>query len=409
MDLQPKKVIFLSMIICYIGFGVIIPILAPLIREIGLQERHAGIVISIAALVLLLAAPFWGIQSDRIGRKKVMVIGFVGFSFSLAFFAFLGWMGMKDLLPINVVFILLLSSRIMFGFFFPAISSSSQALMADITSVQERSAGMAMIGAATGIGFIIGPALGALLSTINLIFPVIITAILAFIAVILIAIQIPKAEPTVVANKRNKIKLTTSGLRSYLLIATSVMSMIVMLQVTSGFFIQDRFSLDSKETAIWVGIGMFAVGIMMALVQMTIIQKRQYSPRRLVRIGLPILLLGFVLLIEWSHLAGFVIAFMLFGIGGGFLMSGYTAGISLAVGKENQGAAGGLTAVATGIGSLVAPIVGTELYRIHPDTPYWICITINLLLIIFVYSSHKGLVIDHTAKKETNDNKASLV
>ncbi len=135
---------------------------------------------------------------------------------------------------------------------------------------------------------------------------------------------------------------------------------------------------------------MFAVGLMMALVQITIIQKRQYSPRRLVRIGLPILLLGFVLLIEWNHLAGFVIAFMLFGIGGGFLMSGYTAGISLAAGKENQGAAGGLTAVATGIGSLVAPIVGTELYRIHPDTPYWICITISLLLIIFVYSSHKA-------------------
>lgn len=121
------------------------------------------------------------------------------------------------------------------------------------------------------------------------------------------------------------------------------------------------------------------------------------------------MLLGFVLLIEWNHLAGFVIAFMLFGIGGGFLMLGYTTGISLAAGKENQGAAGGLTAVATGIGSLVAPIVGTELYRIHPDTPYWICITITLLLIVYVFSSHKGLVIDHTTKKEVKKNEASLI
>lgn len=398
--MDSKKVIFISLIICYIGFGVINPILAPLIREMGLEERHAGIVISIAALVLLVTAPVWGRLSDRFGRKRIIVTGFLGFSISLAVFALLGWIGMKGILSLNLVFVLLLFSRVLFGLFFPAITSASQALMADVTTTSERSAGMAIIGAATGIGFIIGPAIGAALSSIHLVFPVIITSILSLCAMVLIIVNIPPTKPTL-TKKQIKVNLKQVGLRPYLFIGICLMVMIVMLQITTGFFIQDRFSLDAKETAIWFGIGLFCVGFMMALVQMTIVQKRTLPPHILVRIGLPVFIVSFLILIFIHHLAGFIIAFMLIGAGGGFLMPGYTTGISLAVGEEDQGAAGGLTATATGIGSLLAPVMGTELYRFHPEAPYWTCIFISIFLTIYVFTSHRSLTLQR-AKELAN-------
>lgn len=388
--MNPKQVIFYSMIICYTGFGVINPILAPLIREIGLNEGHAGWIISVAALALLLSAPFWGRLSDRYGRKQTMLIGFLGFSISLTLFASLSWIGMTQNINLSLIFILLMASRILFGFFFPAMTSSAQALMADMTDLNERSAGMGMIGAATGIGFIIGPAMSALLSTFHLVFPIVIAAILSLLAMFFIYKKIPKSQQNV-KNKKLKMNLRKNGLRPYLMICICVMGVFVTLQILGGFYLQDTFGLSGTETAVWIGIGLFAVGFMMALVQMTFIQKRNFMPLTLLRIGLPLFFIAFLTLIFANHLASFVIAYMLFGVGSGFVIPGYTAGISLAAGQDSQGEAGGLTAAASGIASLIVPVTSTSLYKLGTLLPFWISLIIITLLILYVWIAYKGL------------------
>ncbi|MDF9410562.1 MFS transporter [Brevibacillus laterosporus] len=396
--MEPKRVIFLSLMICYIGLGVINPVLAPLIREMGLDEMHAGWIISASALILLLGAPIWGKQSDRFGRKPIMIIGLVGFTFSLVLFAWLSWIGLQGRTELTLLFILLLLSRMLFGLFFPAMTSSGQALMADLTSLNERSAGMAMIGAASGIGFLIGPAMGAALSGIHLLFPIVVAAVLSLFAALMVYVRIPRFIPKS-SGKRNKLNLRKPGIRPYLLIALCMMSAIVMLQVTAGFYVQDKFGLNSKDTALWVGISLFCVGFMMALVQIVVIRKRFFMPRTLLRIGLPILGGGLLLLVFINNLFSFVLAFLLLGVGGGFAMPGYTAGVSLASGEEEQGAAAGLTTAATGVGSFVAPIAGTALYRIQPEAPYWVGFLVVALLTIYVWSTHRGLVVEQIAIK----------
>ncbi|GIN99409.1 hypothetical protein J5TS2_00780 [Brevibacillus halotolerans] len=396
--MEPKRVIFLSLMICYIGLGVINPVLAPLIREMGLDEMHAGWIISASALVLLLGAPIWGKQSDRFGRKPIMIIGLVGFTFSLVLFAWLSWIGLQGKTELTLLFILLLFSRMLFGLFFPAMTSSGQALMADLTSLHERSAGMAMIGAASGIGFLIGPAMGAALSGIHLLFPIVVAAVLSLFAALLVYVRIPRFTPKSSGN-RNKLNLRKPGIRPYLLVALCMMSAIVMLQVTAGFYVQDKFGLNSKDTALWVGISLFCVGFMMALVQMVVIRKRSFMPRTLLRIGLPILGGGLLLLVFINNLFSFVLAFLLLGVGGGFAMPGYTAGVSMASGEEEQGAAAGLTTAATGVGSFVAPIVGTALYRIQPEAPYWVGFLVVAMLTIYVWSTHRGLVVEPISVK----------
>ncbi|MGG0795379.1 MFS transporter [Brevibacillus laterosporus] len=396
--MEPKRVIFLSLMICYIGLGVINPVLAPLIREMGLDEMHAGWIISASALVLLLGAPIWGKQSDRFGRKPIMIIGLVGFTFSLVLFAWLSWIGLQGKTELTLLFILLLFSRMLFGLFFPAMTSSGQALMADLTSLHERSAGMAMIGAASGIGFLIGPAMGAALSGIHLLFPIVVAAVLSLFAALLVYVRIPRFTPKSSGN-RNKLNLRKPGIRPYLLIALCMMSAIVMLQVTAGFYVQDKFELNSTDTALWVGISLFCVGFMMALIQMVVIRKRAFMPRTLLRIGLPILGGGLLLLVFISNLFSFILAFLLLGVGGGFAMPGYTAGVSMASGEEEQGAAAGLTTAATGVGSFVAPIVGTALYRIQPEAPYWVGFLVVAMLTIYVWSTHRGLVVEPISVK----------
>ncbi|MGG3871005.1 MFS transporter [Brevibacillus laterosporus] len=396
--MEPKRVIFLSLMICYIGLGVINPVLAPLIREMGLDEMHAGWIISASALILLLGAPIWGKQSDRFGRKPIMIIGLVGFTFSLVLFAWLSWIGLQGRTELTLLFILLLLSRMLFGLFFPAMTSSGQALMADLTSLNERSAGMAMIGAASGIGFLIGPAMGAALSGIHLLFPIVVAAVLSLFAALMVYVRIPRFTPKS-SGIRNKLNLRKPGIRPYLLIALCMMCAIVMLQVTAGFYVQDKFGLNSKDTALWVGISLFCVGFMMALVQIVVIRKRSFMPRTLLRIGLPILGGGLLLLVFINNLFSFVLAFLLLGVGGGFAMPGYTAGVSLASGEEEQGAAAGLTTAATGVGSFVAPIAGTVLYRIQPEAPYWVGFLVVALLTIYVWSTHRGLVVEQIAIK----------
>ncbi|MDN9010151.1 MFS transporter [Brevibacillus laterosporus] len=396
--MEPKRVIFLSLMICYIGLGVINPVLAPLIREMGLDEMHAGWIISASALILLLGAPIWGKQSDRFGRKPIMIIGLVGFTFSLVLFAWLSWIGLQGRTELTLLFILLLLSRMLFGLFFPAMTSSGQALMADLTSLHERSAGMAMIGAASGIGFLIGPAMGAALSGIHLLFPIVVAAVLSLFAALLVYLRIPRFTPKSSGN-RNKLNLRKPGIRPYLLIALCMMSAIVMLQVTAGFYVQDKFELNSTDTALWVGISLFCVGFMMALIQMVVIRKRAFMPRTLLRIGLPILGGGLLLLVFISNLFSFILAFLLLGVGGGFAMPGYTAGVSMASGEEEQGAAAGLTTAATGVGSFVAPIVGTALYRIQPEAPYWVGFLVVAMLTIYVWSTHRGLVVEPISVK----------
>ncbi|MFB0829475.1 MFS transporter, partial [Brevibacillus laterosporus] len=199
--------------------------------------------------------------------------------------------------------------------------------------------------------------------------------------------------------KRNKLNLRKPGIWPYLLIALCMMCAIVMLQVTAGFYVQDKFGLNSKDTALWVGISLFCVGFMMALVQMVVIRKRSFMPRTLLRIGLPILGGGLLLLVFINNLFSFVLAFLLLGVGGGFAMPGYTAGVSLASGEEEQGAAAGLTTAATGVGSFVAPIAGTALYRIQPEASYWVGFLLVALLTIYVWSTHRGLVVEQIAIK----------
>ncbi|MGD9680070.1 MAG: MFS transporter [Candidatus Obscuribacterales bacterium] len=147
--------IFLTVLIDLIGFGLIIPALPTYAQELKADEQTVGYLIASYSLMQLIFMPIWGRLSDRVGRKPILLVSLF---FSAA--GYLVW-GLADSL------VMLFVARLVAGFGNANIAVA-QAYMTDVTSSENRAKGMGLIGAAFGLGFVLGPALGAGLAAMGL-------------------------------------------------------------------------------------------------------------------------------------------------------------------------------------------------------------------------------------------------
>ena len=155
MKRKPSRlVIFLSVFIDLIGFGIVLPLLPGYAEDFGATSFEIGAIIASYSLMQFVFAPVWGRWSDHIGRRPVMLIGNLGAAGSYALFAFAS--GMHGTTALWWILI----SRSFAGIAGANISVAS-AYIADISPAEKRSAGMALIGVAFGLGFLCGPPLGS--------------------------------------------------------------------------------------------------------------------------------------------------------------------------------------------------------------------------------------------------------
>lgn len=147
--METKKVLpvlFLVMFLVMVGFGIIIPVIPFLEEKVGGSPTELGLLMAVYSFMQLFFAPIWGRISDRVGRKPVMATGIAGLAVS--FFI----MALADSLWGLFV------ARIVGGVLSSANMPTAMAYVADITKPEDRGKGMGIIGAATGLGFIFGPA-----------------------------------------------------------------------------------------------------------------------------------------------------------------------------------------------------------------------------------------------------------
>jgi len=154
MKKSPLFVLFVTIFIDMLGFGIIIPILPIFTKELGAQDYQVGLIAMIFPIMNFLFAPFWGTLSDRHGRRPIMLLSI--FITGIAYFVFA---------QANVLLILFLS-RMLSGIGSANISVA-QAYITDVTSPEERTKSLGFLGAAFGIGFIIGPSLGGFLKSVS--------------------------------------------------------------------------------------------------------------------------------------------------------------------------------------------------------------------------------------------------
>ena len=380
------QLVMFSVLATGIGQSMTFTLLAPLGREVGFAEIQVGLIISCSSLAFTLTSPVWGRKSDHWGRKPVLILGMVGYTFGAALFAAVFSFGLKGILSGMTLYLLVISARVMMASLMSAAPSAASAYIADVTSPEQRVAGMGRLGAARTLGAILGPASCGILATIGLLTPLYIGVTIALVSTIMLAIVLqepPLSAPR--SSTRQKLKMLDKRYFPYILIGFLTFLAFSMTSQTIGFFIQDRFLLDGKSTAQALGSGMMVAACMSFFSQTYLAGRLKLSPIRLMTFGLPILMISYGLLLFASSIAMLIVFLGLLGLGLGMVSPGFTAGASLAVGPNEQGAVSGLVSACPAAGFVLGPIFGTSLYQINHALPYIIAFVLMLPLTLYLW------------------------
>ena len=192
-------IVFLIVFIDLVGFGIVIPILPLYAEQYGPSPVVFGLLMASFSIMQFVAAPILGRLSDRIGRRPVLLVSLLGSAAGYVLFGIAG--------SLTVLF----ASRIVDGISGGNISTA-QAVIADITGPEDRVKGMGIIGAAFGLGFILGPAIGALLVTVAPWLPGIGAAVASLIAFMLVLTRLPESLDTAARSEARRHPLNLESL-----------------------------------------------------------------------------------------------------------------------------------------------------------------------------------------------------
>jgi MFS family permease len=378
---QPFSLLFLAVMAVALGQTLVFALLPLLGRAVGLKELQVGIIITASSAIYALAARFWGRKSDTLGRRRVIIIGLLGYTVGTLLFASLFYAGLEAWLRGLALWSCLIVARCTQSMVMAGTMPAANAYVSDITSAETRTAGIARLGAANSTGTIIGPACGGLLASLSLLAPLVFAAAITGICAILIALRLPESPHHDVARTEgSSLKLSYIDRRYRLILLVAVVMLVAfsVVQQTLAFLFQDMLHLDSQHAAGKVGLALMLSAAIALLAQALLVQRLQWPPARLTFWGMVCIMAGSAVLGLANSIVPLFLGVGLCGLGMGLAFPACLAAASLAVGPLEQGALAGLTSAVPALGSIVGPVLGTGLYQIQPHLPY-LC---NILLLL---------------------------
>ncbi len=378
--------IFFTVFLDLVGFGIILPLIPYLAREFSATPLEIGLLMAIFSFMQFIFSPMWGKLSDRFGRRPIILTSLFGATFAYVFFAF-----SKEL---SLLFV----ARGLAGFFAANISAA-QAYIADITPKEKRSVGMGLIGAAFGLGFIMGPAIAGLTGPIGeaigdeapfgIQFSALVAAGLNLINLILAFFMLPETLTEEKKNQSSRVGRVESFtfvfkdplLRSLFLIFLLISLAMALMEVMVFPFVQDRFNWGYKIAS----ISFAYVGIVMVLTQGYFIRKwiPRFGEKKTLFFGLVAMMLSFVG-IGLSHSIAFLAVVMtLLAIGNGCMRPPIVGLASVIADDEQQGYVLGVMNSMGAIGRIVGPVIGGLLYQeISQGAPFYASGVLALLSVL---------------------------
>ena len=363
-------VLFLIVFVDLVGFGLLIPLLPFYVQRVGEGPEVITAVLGLYSLAQFIAAPLWGRLSDKYGRKPVLVITSFGFALSYLILAGAHTLG------------LLIISRL-FGGFMAGNISAAQAYVSDVTTPENRAKGMGVIGAAFGLGFVFGPAIGGVLgggdlATADYVTPALVAAALTTLAAVGAVLFLGES----LAPDRRAQPHETAGRSLRFGLLAGRRTLIVL--VTAGFLVITGWAQFETIFALWshvefhygprkIGFVLTFMGILSAIVQGGLMGPltRRIRERGLVVIALLLLMAGYLWLPYVSREPPLFAAAALLALGSALFTPAISSLVSREAQGHEQGAVLGVYQSATALGRVAGPAVSGTIYAsLGFDAPY---------------------------------------
>ena len=414
------KIIFLILFLDLVGFSIIFPlfpamlshylavddqnfILAPMVLAAKTMSGgdttrivvlFGGLLGALYSILQFIMAPFWGSLSDRIGRKRVLQISLVGLAVS-----YLLWMCSGS-------FTLLVMARLIGGIMAGNISTAS-AVVADVTDKDNRSRGMAFIGIAFALGFVLGPAIGGISSMLNLATlypqlqsfginpfsaPAIIALCLSLLGLIVVSTSLPETLPVEkrgrASNERAINPLQLFRLLPWPGVNLTIFAHFIFLTLFSGmeftltFLALERLQYTSMQNA---KIFIF-VGVVLAFVQGGVVRRyaHKVGEKNMAIMGLSFLIPGLIILSQAYSSGVLFFGLTFLAIGSALSIPCFTSLVSLYSPPEEQGRSMGMFRSLGALSRAIGPLTAALLYwRFGAEIPY-LTAAVAMLIPIFM-------------------------
>jgi MFS transporter, DHA1 family, multidrug resistance protein len=355
-----------SLVVVMLGFGIVIPIMPFYVERLGAGGMELGLLVASYAVMRLICGPIWGSLSDRVGRKPVLMVGIFGYGITMILF------GLATQLWMLFLF------RALSGILSSATSPTTMAYIGDSTPEKERSQGMGILGAAVGVGTIIGPGLGGLLAGENLATPFFIAGGMSFFALLLIWLFLPESLP-VAARQGTGGKERLPAMEIWRAASGSIGNLLLMAFLASfgltaffgifGLYALQKYNAGPEA----VGGIMMVFGLVTALAQGLLVGPltRRWGEVPVIQAGLFATAAGFLWIALSNTFPAFLLAIGLFTLAVAILTPAVSALTSRHTVME-QGLTMGLSNAAQSLGRIAGPLLGGIAFDISIEYPNYV-------------------------------------
>lgn len=364
--------IFIIVFIDLLGFGLILPLLPFYADEFGATPFVVGLLTAIYAGAQLIGAPLLGRLSDRFGRRPILIISIFGTFLGFLLFGVAGPVGQKLGILIGVpanqmILVILFLSRALDGFTGGNISVA-QAYITDVTTEENRAKGLGLVGAAFGLGFVFGPAMGGVLSSYGYAVPAFAAAGLSAINLFMVLLWLPESLPKeerddAALKAKPRVNLSTlfqaitrPKVGPILSVSFLYGLAFALFSTMFSLFAQYRLDLDARQT----GFVLAYVGVLIALVQgvgVGPISKR-FSDRWII---LSSTIMFTIFLLVWAftgNVALLLVIMIPLAGASGILNTVLRSSLTKVVDKEEVGGILGISASFESLTRVIAPSLG---------------------------------------------------
>lgn len=406
--------LFGAMLVAAAGNTALQAVIPAIGRQLGLADLWVTIAYTSSAVLWVWFAPYWSRRSDRHGRKPLILLGLGSFILSHLLCGAALAAGLGGLIGPGVTLLLFGLSRAIYGAIGCAVPSATQAYIASRTRRSARTAQLSALASSFGLGTVLGPALAPLfvLPFIGLPGPLLVFALIAAAMFCAILWWLPAdrgqgsghgaamSYPSVESNatgasviaatqpRGERLRWNDRRISSWIFAGVAAGHAQAATMVCMGFFVIDRLSLEPATAYESIAIVMMAGASAALAGQWGLVPRLGLGPRAMILWGSAIAAIGLAMTMAADDLYGLILGCSLASLGFGFTRPGYSAGASLAVGREEQGGVAGLVTSANGIAYILGPGGGMLLYGLDRRLPF---VTAILLLLVLIGWGRRAL------------------